>query len=76
MGWVLLSRLNTGNGETTWNVAPAWCQVVGQGRFPGGSVLLNQDLNRQGDVVGNEGEESIPYVKTACKRSGEIFEEL
>lgn len=26
--WVLLSKLNTGNGETTWNMAPAWSQVV------------------------------------------------
>lgn len=40
----------------------------GQGRFPGGSGLLNQDLTHKEDLVGKEGEESIPCIKTALQK--------
>lgn len=39
----------------------------GQRRFPGGSALLSQDLSHEEDMVGKEGEESIPCIKTALQ---------
>lgn len=44
MCWVLLSGLSIGSEEIILNVAPAGSQMVREGRFPGRSRLLNQDL--------------------------------
>lgn len=40
----------------------------GHGRFPGGSRLLNQELNHKEDLVGKEGEEHIPCIMTALQK--------
>lgn len=46
---VLLSRLNTGNGEI---LECGSCMVSGgQGRLTGGSGLLSQDLNHKEDLI-------------------------
>ena len=44
MCWVLLSGLSIGSEEIILNVAPAGSQMVREGRFPGRSRLLYQDL--------------------------------